>query len=163
MARFENLKIPIDVQDLLDKYFTPMKEGLFEEIFRPLFDEDGNLVNTHGDYPEAMRQVADQESVPLIDLFDMSRILYEALGPENSKKLFLHFPAEELKDNTHHSTYGAYELSKCVIRGIQEVLPELASYLLDDLPEYDPASPMDFALWDLPLSPSFFLETPEEN
>ncbi len=137
---------------------------LVTPMLRRNFNEEGIVINTHGDYPEAMRQVAETEGVVLIDLFAMSKTLYEALGPEGSKKLFVHYPAgsfpgqeEELKDDSHHSTYGAYELARCVVEGIRGSGLELAGYLRDEIPPFDPARPDPFDQWQLPLSP--YLET----
>ena len=48
---------------------------------RRTFDADGKVTNSLGDYPEAVRQVAREENVPLIDLNAMSKPFYEALGP----------------------------------------------------------------------------------
>jgi lysophospholipase L1-like esterase len=45
------------------------------------FDAEGKIVNTLGDYPEAVRQAAKEEKVALIDLNAMSKPFYEALGP----------------------------------------------------------------------------------
>ena len=140
---------------------------LVTSMLRRNFNDLGEVINTHGDYPAAMRQVASEEQVALIDLFEMSKVLYETLGPEDSKKLFVHYPAgsfpgqeEELADNSHHSTYGAYELAKCVVQGIRENVPALATYLFEDLPPFDPARPGPFDQWALPLSPSYENETP---
>ena len=140
---------------------------LVTSMLRRNFNDQGEVVNTHGDYPAAMRQVAAEEQVALIDLFDMSKTLYEALGPEDSKTLFVHYPGgsfpgqeEELKDNSHHSTYGAYELAKCIVKGIRENVPALADYLLEDLPPFDPAEPGPYDQWALPISPAFDIERP---
>ena len=48
------------------------------------FDAAGHIVPTLGDYPDAVRAVAREESVALIDLNPMSVRFYEALGPEVS-------------------------------------------------------------------------------
>ncbi len=45
---------------------------LIFSMHRRQFDENGNIVNTHGDYPEVVRQVADEENVSLIELHAMS-------------------------------------------------------------------------------------------
>jgi len=50
------------------------------------------MKNAHGHYPDAARKVAKKEGVPLIDLTSLSTILFETLGPENSKKAFVIFP-----------------------------------------------------------------------
>ncbi len=79
---------------------------------RRSFDENGKIRDTHEDYPEAMRWLAAKENVPLIDLNEMTRTLYEAMGVEPSKKAFVHYPAgtypgqnRVLADNTHFNPY----------------------------------------------------------
>ena len=103
---------------------------------------------TLSDFAEAARQVGAEEKVPVIDLHAMSLKFYAALGPENSKKAFAHYPAntfpnqkEALKDDTHHNAYGAYELARCVVEGIKANVPELAAHLTEDAGAYDPAKP----------------------
>lgn len=162
-----------DYQDYLRRYIRETRErGAIPVLVTPMlrrnFDDNGRVVNTHGDYPESMRQVAESEEIAMIDLFEMSRQLYETLGPENSKQLFVHYPVgtfpgqdEDLKDNSHHSTYGAYELAKCIVEGIRESRLELAGFLLDDLPGFDPSRPDPFNEWDLPRSPAIDLAMPE--
>src|SRR5262249_17824093 len=95
-------------------------------MHRRKFDEEGPIINTLEDYPDAMRQLAKQENVPLIDLNAMSKILFEALGPEGTLQAFVHYPAgtfpgqeNELKDDTHFNAYGGYELAQCVVVGIR--------------------------------------------
>ena len=46
---------------------------------RRSFDTNGHIRDTHEDYPEAIRWLAAKENVPLIDLNEMTRTLYEAL------------------------------------------------------------------------------------
>src|SRR5207248_3988607 len=48
----------------------------------------GTIVNTLGDYPEAVRQAAQEENVALIDLNAMSKLFYEALGPRDAHLAF---------------------------------------------------------------------------
>ncbi len=164
-----------DYQYYLRQYIAEVRNlgatpVLVTPMLRRNFNEAGRVINTHGDYPQAMRQVAETEGVFLIDLFEMSRTLYEALGPEDSKKLFVHYPAgsfpgqqEELKDDSHHSSYGAYELARCIAEGIRGSDLELAAYLLDDLPAFDPARPDPFKAWNLSLSPQINQDSPEGN
>lgn len=143
---------------------------LVTSMHRRRFDENGKIINTLADYPEAMRQTAREEKVALIDLNQMSKTLYEALGPERSKKAFVHFPAnsfpgqvEELKDDTHFSTYGAYQLAKCVVTGIKLAKLGIAQFLVEDLPPYDPAHPDPAEQWRLPLSPPASIIKPDGN
>ncbi len=161
----EHLRIFID---------AAREKGAFPVLVTPVqrrtFDAQGKIINSHGDYPEAMRQLARETGVPLIDLNAMSRQLFEAMGPEAAKKAFVHVPAgtfpgqaEALADDSHFSTYGAYELAKCIVQGIKINKIGLAAYLLDDLPDYDPAHPAPFADWHLPLSPNLVEETMMSN
>lgn len=101
-----------------------------------------------GVIPEAMRQLANEANVPLIDLNAMSEAFYEALGTENSKKAFVHYPANSypgqdkpLADDTHFNSYGAYELAKCVVQGIQQNIPDVARFIRDDWTVFDPLQP----------------------
>lgn len=127
---------------------------------RRSFGEDGKIINSLGDYPEAARKVAEDLDVSFIDLNAMTKTLYESLGPENSKKLFVIYPAntfpgqkEELNDNTHFNSYGAYQLAKCIIEGIKDNNLELKKYLVKGLPPFNPAKPDPFESFSLPLSP----------
>lgn len=86
---------------------------LITPVQRRTFDDKGKITNSHGDYPEAVRQLAKEERAPLIDLHAMSTTFYEALGPERSKLAF------KEGDNTHHNDYGSYELAKRVLEGIK--------------------------------------------
>lgn len=143
---------------------------LVTSMHRRNFDADGKIVNTLGDYPEAMRLLAKDENVPLIDLNAMSKTLFEAMGPEGTLKAFVHYPAgtfpgqeAELKDNTHFNAYGAYELAKCVVEGIRENKLGLAKYLVNDVKAFDPHHPDDVASWNLPASPMSTEAKPEGN
>ncbi len=99
---------------------------LITPVQRRSFGSDGKITNSHGDYPEAMRQVAYEENVPLIDLNEMSKTLYETWGPEESKLAFAP------NDNTHHNDYGSYELAKCIVKGIRENKLGITKYLFND-------------------------------
>lgn len=136
---------------------------------RRSFDEKGKTINTLGDYPEASRKVARDREVPLIDLNAMSNLFYDALGVEESKKAFVHYPANSfpgqttaLADNTHFSTYGAYQLAKCVLEGIKTTLPELSKYMRN-VPTYNPAQPDQPDNFTLPLSPKTSAVKPDGN
>lgn len=111
---------------------------LITPVARRHFDENGKIVGSglHFDYPKAMRELAEKENVFLIDLLQMSARLYEKLGVEESKKLFVHakpgeypqFP-EGVEDNTHFNMYGAYEIAKLVVEGIKNSDLKLREYL----------------------------------
>ena len=149
------------------------KEGipvLVTSMHRRQFNDEGKIINTLGDYPEAVRQVAKEEGVALIDLNAKSKILYEAWGPEESKKAFVHFPKgtfegqeQDFADNTHFSTYGAYELAKAVVQGLRETDLELAKHIKSSVPPYDPAEPAPFEEFYWPLSKKTSIIKPDGN
>lgn len=136
------------------------KPVLVTSTNRRKFNDNGKIENTLEDYPEAMRQLAKEENVPLIDLNAMSAKLYEALGVENSKKAFVHYPAntfpnqdKALEDNTHFNPYGAYELAKCVVQGIWEQNLDLKKYIVDDFKGFNPSMPDSYENFLWPASP----------
>jgi lysophospholipase L1-like esterase len=105
------------------------------------FDAAGRIESTLGDYPEAMRIVAREERVAVIDLNAMSRTLYEALGPQTAPHAF----ADEGRDKTHFNDYGGYALARCVVEGIRAADPALAGglaqHLAADAGRFDPSRP----------------------
>lgn len=136
---------------------------------RRSFGPDGHIRDTHEDYPEAMRWLAEKENVPLIDLNEMTRTLYEAMGVEPSKRAFVHYPAgsypgqtQDFADNTHFNPYGAYEIARCIVEGLKTQIPDLARHL-KPFPAFDPARPdnPDNFHWD--DSPFTEIEKPDGN
>jgi lysophospholipase L1-like esterase len=125
-----------------------MTPVLVTSMHRRNFDSTRHIVNTLLEYPEAMRQTAKEENVALIDLNAMSKTMYEAWGPEQSIKAFVHYPANTfpgqetaLQDNTHFSPYGAYELARCVVKGIAAARLPIAKYLIKEKIAFNPAHP----------------------
>jgi lysophospholipase L1-like esterase len=109
---------------------------LVTSMERRRFDAAGFIVDSLAGFPEAMRRVARQEGVALVDLTLMSRKFYEALGPDRSTRAFVHYPAgsfpgqaTDLKDDTHFSAYGAYELARAVVEGVKNAGLGLAARL----------------------------------
>jgi lysophospholipase L1-like esterase len=126
---------------------------LVTPMHRRRFDAAGRVVDTLGDHPEAVRRVAKEDGVPLIDLHASSRSLYEALGPDGSAKAFV--------DHTHHTNYGAYELARCVVEGIRRNRLGLVQLLADDVPPFDPAHPDPVETFRVPASPPAAAAKPE--
>jgi lysophospholipase L1-like esterase len=120
---------------------------LITPVQRRTFDQAGKITNSHGDYPEAMRQVAREEKVVLIDLNAMSKVFYETLGPERSKLAF------KEGDGSHHNNYGSYQVAKCVVEGIRNSRLSLAKYLTYDVRPFDPSKPDAIENFRLPASP----------
>lgn len=143
---------------------------LITPMHRRFFDKEGKIINTHGEYPNAMRELAKKENVCLIDLNSMSKSLYEAWGPEKSKKAFVYYPAgtfpnqaAALADNTHCNTYGGYEIARCVVKGILDNLPLLKKYVKPEFNHFNPNEPDDIDHFFIPPSPSFSTMKPDGN
>ncbi|KAB8165893.1 carbohydrate esterase [Streptomyces sp. 3MP-14] len=96
---------------------------LVTPIVRRRFQSDGALdpVALHvmggGDLPAAMRSLADDLDVPLIDLTDLTRQLVEDLGTEESKDLYL---TNVNGDNTHTSVHGATVYARLVLDQLRD-------------------------------------------
>ena len=112
------------------------------------FFEGGTIRNTHGDFPDAMKAVAQREDVPVIDLNASTKVLFETMGVEGSKKLLVHYKAgdfpwmqKDFADNTHFNPFGAYEVSKLVVMGLKQFDSPLAQYLRPEWQDFDPQSP----------------------
>ena len=115
---------------------------------RRAFDENNKIINTLDDFPEAMREIAKEEKVDLIDLNALSKTLFEAMGPEKAKQAFVYYPANSypnqptsLADDTHFNTYGAYELAKCVVKSIVDQNLALKKYISKNYKSFNPAKP----------------------
>ncbi|WP_207495883.1 rhamnogalacturonan acetylesterase [Aridibaculum aurantiacum] len=161
----KDLKFFID--EVRKKGATPV---LVTSMQRRSFDKDGKITETLGDYPAAVRLTAKEENVALIDLNAMSKTMYEAWGPDESIKAFVHFPANTypgqktaLADNTHFTPFGAYQISKLIIRGIRENKLGLAKYLQPGVPDFDPAKPDAFDSFYWPDSPVKNTMKPDGN
>ncbi|MBW7674786.1 rhamnogalacturonan acetylesterase [Chryseobacterium chendengshani] len=121
---------------------------LVTSMNRRVFDENNKIINTLDDFPDAMREIAKEEKVELIDLNALSKTLFEAMGPENAKKAFVHYRANSypnqptaLADDTHFNTYGAYELAKCVVKSIVDQNLPLKKYISKNYKSFNPNKP----------------------
>lgn len=161
-----------DFKTYLLRYITEARShGATPILVTPMnrrdFDANGKIVQTLGDYPDAMREVAEQQKIALIDLNALSKTLFEAMGEPGTLHAFVHYPAhsfpdqpEQLADNTHFNAYGAYELARAIVQSMREQKLPLARYLNSPIPPFDPAHPDPFVEWKLPPSPGFSAVTP---
>lgn len=84
--------------------------------------KDGVLLDTHGAYARAVREVAAQSHTPLIDLTADSMQWLSSLGDEASRHYYLNYtPADHVarfpdgyEDNTHFSEMGARKIAELV-------------------------------------------------
>ncbi len=105
-------------------------------VMRRRWDDQGRLVDLHGDYPAVVRQVAREENVPLLDLHLVTRDLIEEHGVEGSKKLFLWIPPgtyarrpEGWRDDTHFSAYGARRVAALAVQEMLRLQLPLIAWL----------------------------------
>ena len=133
---------------------------LVTSMNRRTFDDAGKITNSFGPYPGAMREVAAEQKVTLIDLNAMSKTLFEAMGPEGTLKAFMHYPTgsfpgqtEAISDDTHFNSYGAYELARCIVHGIREANLPLTKFLDPAVPDFNPAHPDPQNDFNLPFTP----------
>ena len=137
---------------------------------RRSFNAEGKIQETHGDYPDAMRWVAQRERVQVIELHDATRTFYEQLGVEGSKQAFVHYPANSypnqptaLADNTHFNPYGAYEISKMVVEGMKRLQLPIVSHLRPDYVPYSPLRPDPVESFHWVDSPFYEIAKPDGN
>lgn len=142
-----------------------IKEGhlvILTPTARRSFNDAGEMLNSHGEYPDAARKVAQEEQVPLIDLTAHTTAMYEALGVEGSKRAFVIYPEKNLNDNTHFNTYGAYQIAKIVAEGIRANKLPLADYLIN-MPAFNATKPDPFETFHWPPSPQASQVKPDGN
>ena len=108
----------------LHRYIAEIREHganplLATPVVRRHWSTAGKLLDDHGAYLVAVRQVAAAENVPLLDMEAATRRLLTGLGPEHSKKLFLIYaPGEHPRlpegknDNTHFNEEGALAVAR---------------------------------------------------
>lgn len=114
-----NLRIFVETArtyDAIPVLLTPICLRTFQE---------GRLLESHGDYPRAMKHLAGAEKVPFIDLYRSSLEAVDALGDEGSRKWFMHLsPGESeahprgLQDDAHTRREGAEAMASFVCQGL---------------------------------------------
>ncbi|MBW6497164.1 MAG: rhamnogalacturonan acetylesterase [Bacteroidales bacterium] len=89
--------------------------------------ENEVLGNSHGDYPQAMREVAKEMNVHLVDLTELSANHFTEKGRDYvTENYFMNLPPrkfeaypEGLSDNTHFQPEGALEVARLVFEGLK--------------------------------------------
>lgn len=91
--------------------------------------ENGKLGNTHGDYPDAMKSVAEELDVPLIDLNRLSMEYFSKEGQDYvTVNYFMNLPAGRYEaypdgqnDNTHFQPEGAKVVASLVFQAMKKI------------------------------------------
>jgi beta-xylosidase/lysophospholipase L1-like esterase len=83
-------------------------------VVRRKFDTQGKIVDSHGVYPDIVREVAKEKKTLFIDMHELTRDWMNRVGDEASKAFYMHIPAginrnfpDGLADNTHYVEAGA--------------------------------------------------------
>jgi len=118
-------------------------ESLRNTTFKdaPKVIEGDTLVDTHGLYRVAPRDVAQRMNVHFIDANKITHDLETSLGKEGSKKLHMWYkPGEHpalpkgRQDNTHYNIWGAHQVAKLLADALCEEIPLLKKYRANDKP-----------------------------
>lgn len=89
--------------------------------------ENGVLLKTHGEYPEALKSVAAELGVVCIDLFEKTREVVIQEGDEKSKRFYMNFgpglyenKIEGSNDDTHLRYDGAFMVANCFYKEMKK-------------------------------------------
>ena len=130
----ENLKFMAD---------AAFKKGAFPVLITPLerrkFTEGKLTTCAHEPYVKAMKELAEKEGIPLVDLNAMSREALEKAGPEESLGWYMHLPSgkyaaypEGKEDDTHLQVSGAFFYAGLVAEGLKKLGCRYAGLLAED-------------------------------
>lgn len=141
--RYKDRYTPVeDYKKNLVRFITESRQKkaipvLVTPVSRMRFDQQGIAEETHKEYTAAVFEVGKQQDVPVIDLDHDSRALYQKMGPELTKLLFMQIEPgvnpiypEGQKDNTHFNELGAREMAQLVLKRIRVLYPDLVSHLV---------------------------------
>lgn len=96
---------------------TARQYGAVPVLLTPIprrYFRDGALLPSHGEYPEAIRVLARQKGVALIDIYQTACAQLSEMGDEASRPLYMNVPAGQYaaypqgqEDDTHTQKAGA--------------------------------------------------------
>ena len=95
-------------------------------INRHLF-KNGEVTDSLEGYPQALREVAEEMNVPLLDLEKLTRVWLNELGEKESEKYFM--VSVNGTDNTHLRYDGAIEIAKMATEEMKRVGIPISYYL----------------------------------
>ena len=126
-------------------FFVKAPENDDDEKLRTTTFQDGvkmvegdSLIDTHGLYRVAPRDVAQRMNVHFVDANKITHDLEQGMGTEGSKRLHMWFkPGEEpsvpggRQDNTHYNVYGAHVVARLLADALCDEVPVLKKYRTD--------------------------------
>jgi lysophospholipase L1-like esterase len=109
----------------------PRQYGAIPVLVTPMgrrrYDSSGNFINDFVDRSTAMKQLAQEKNVPLIDLNAKSIAFYNGIRAPATTDVFLWLAAGQypkfpngVSDITHFQEHGAAQLARLVAEGIDE-------------------------------------------
>ncbi|MDP3071554.1 MAG: rhamnogalacturonan acetylesterase [Opitutaceae bacterium] len=121
------------VRDVRAKQATPI---LATPVCRRKFDRAGQLTMTHGAYPDAIRRVAAEEQVALLELELATAQWLRATGDEPSRKFFMWIEPgthpkipDGRKDDTHFVEAGAAKVAEMAVAELRAKQVPLTRWL----------------------------------
>jgi hypothetical protein len=105
-------------------------------VCRRKFDGEGRLVLTHGAYTDAVREVAREETVPLLELEQATARWLREAGDEPSKKFFMwiepgrysRLPGGK-EDDTHFVEAGATHVAELAVARMRDLKLPVTDWL----------------------------------
>ncbi|KQQ83149.1 fibronectin type III domain-containing protein [Arthrobacter sp. Leaf137] len=138
---------PADYKEYLRTYVHGARQrGAIPILVTPVgrrdYDEaTGKFRVSFPEYVAKMQELAAEENVAVVDLSASSRAYYDAIGPEDTKSVFLHVDAGVYPnrptgtvDNTHFQEYGAIQIARLVAGGVKQLNVPLASRVKEVAP-----------------------------
>lgn len=126
--------LTVFISEARDKKINPV---LLTPVARRKFDSTGKIAGTHNVYAQIIKEVAAKGNAPLIDMDKKGQQLYQQMGVENSRLLFLQLkPGEHpnypdgKEDNTHFNELGARMVAQLVLGEIKKQIPKLADRIV---------------------------------
>ncbi|MEZ4906461.1 MAG: GDSL-type esterase/lipase family protein [Saprospiraceae bacterium] len=130
-----------DYKDNLIRYIDEIRSKgaipiLATPIYRRKFDDNGTLLDAHGDYPGVVREVAAAKHVDLLDMHKLSGEFIQKQGKELSKYMFMNvqkkvypkFP-DGVTDNTHLTPSGARDIASLAAQELITLHHPLRNFL----------------------------------
>lgn len=121
---------------------TAMAKGaqpvLMTPVCRRFFVGADSILYTHGEYPAAIRRLAAERHIPLLDLKKASRALYLSLGEDKTAELFVRLAPGEHPDfpdghddKTHFNAHGAQVIAG-LVADLMRQEPACAPFLKEE-------------------------------
>ena len=107
------------INDVLDRGGKPV---LLTSVCRRGFHSNGDPLDTHGDYPPAMRELALATETPLIDIEAQTRQWLKELGPDGSVPYYIMDKRDpNAMDNSHLTLEGAEAVAGMIATGLKNL------------------------------------------